>query len=155
MKLKHLAQAATLATLGFAGTALADHDDYDDRRYRTVASSSGYANGPSRARFDYAKVISAQPIVRYVDVKTPVRECWEETRYHTVDRNAGERRASTFLGAVIGGVVGHQIGSGRGNDAATVAGTLIGAAIGNESARERHGYDKEQVARLRQNGAID
>ena len=98
-----------------------------------------------RPQFDYAKVISADPIINYVTVKTPVRECWEETRYHTVDRHAGDRRASTFLGAVIGGVVGHQFGSGRGNDAATVAGTMIGAAIGNQSARERYGYDKERV----------
>ena len=64
MKFKHLAQAATLATLGFASHALADHDDYDDRRYRTVVSSNGYAHGASRARYDYAKVISAEPIVR-------------------------------------------------------------------------------------------
>ena len=66
-----------------------------------------------RPQYDYAKVISADPIINYVTVKTPVRECWEETRYYTVDRNAGNRRASTFLGAVIGGVVGHQFGSGR------------------------------------------
>lgn len=99
-----------------------------------------------RPQYDYAKVISAEPIINYVTVKTPVRECWEETRHYTVDRHAGDRRASTFLGAVIGGVVGHQFGSGRGNDAATVAGTLIGAAIGNESARDRYGYEKERVS---------
>ncbi len=99
-----------------------------------------------RPQYDYAKVISAEPIINYVTVKTPVRECWEETRYYTVDRNAGKRRAGTFLGAVVGGVIGHQFGSGRGNDAATVAGTLIGAAVGSESAHERHGYDRERVA---------
>ena len=78
-----------------------------------------------RPQYDYAKVISAEPIINYVTVKTPVRECWEETRYYTVDRHAGDRRGSTLLGAVIGGVV---------------------AAIGNESANKRYGHDRERVA---------
>jgi uncharacterized protein YcfJ len=114
----------------FTGTAWAD------QVYRSA-----------RASYDYAKVISAEPIIDYVTVSTPVRECWEETQYYTVDRHAHERRASTFMGAVIGGVIGHQFGSGRGNDAATVAGSLIGAAIGNDVARDRHGYGTETVAR--------
>ena len=97
------------------------------------------------AKYDYARVQSVEPIVNYVTVSTPVRECWEEMQYYGVDRHHRERSTSTFLGAVIGGVVGHQFGSGRGNDAATVAGTMIGAAIGNESARKRYGDGYEQV----------
>jgi len=111
--------------------------------------SNAWADSPrhnSRAQYDYAQVISAEPIIHYVTVSTPVRECWEETQYYTVDRSRDERRASTFVGAVIGGVIGHQIGSGRGNDAATVAGSLIGAAIGNETARNRYGDGVERVA---------
>ena len=111
----------------------------------TAWADDGYRSG--RAQYDYAKVISAEPIINYVTVKTPVRECWEEMQYYTVDRNAGHRAGSTLLGAVIGGVVGHQIGSGRGNDAATIAGTLIGAAIGNEAGNDRHGNAVERHAR--------
>ncbi|MDH5456431.1 MAG: glycine zipper 2TM domain-containing protein [Gammaproteobacteria bacterium] len=111
----------------------------------TAWADNGYRG--SRPQYDYAKVISAEPIVNYVTVRTPVQECWEEMEYYSVDRNAGRRGGSTLLGAIIGGVVGHQIGSGRGNDAATVAGTLIGAAIGNESARERHGSAVERHGR--------
>lgn len=96
----------------------------------------------SRPQYDYAKVISADPIINYVNVSTPVRECWEETEYYTVDRNRHNRRAGTFLGAVVGGVIGHQFGSGSGNDAATVAGTLIGAAIGNDAASEAYGVER-------------
>jgi len=100
------------------------------------------------ATYDYANVISSQPIINYVTVRTPVRECWEETQYYTVDRRAGHKAGGTILGAIIGGVVGHQIGSGRGNDAATVAGSLIGAAIGNGSSRNSHrGNAVEQQAR--------
>lgn len=125
-KLAALASAAML--LGTSAAAMADHDDY-----RTARNN--------RATYDYAKVTSTQPIINYVTVTTPVRECWQETEYYTVDRRTRHSGGSTLLGAVIGGVIGHQVGSGRGNDAATVAGTLIGAAIGNDSARRRHGDD--------------
>ncbi len=103
--------------------------------------AAGTAFADPRARYDYAKVISSEPIIRYVTVTTPVRECWQDTEYYTVDHRPRGTAASTLFGAVLGGVIGHQFGSGRGNDAATVAGTLIGAAVGNESARRRHdGY---------------
>lgn len=101
------------------------------------------ANGPALADdysrrgavYDYARVLSVQPNVHYVTVRTPVRECWEETRYYTVDRRPHGNVAGTLFGAVLGGVIGHQFGSGRGNDAATVAGALAGAAIGSDSGR--------------------
>jgi len=101
------------------------------------------------AQYDYARVISAEPIIRYVTVTTPVRECWQDTEYYTVDRPVPGGGASTLVGAIVGGVIGHQIGSGRGNDAATVAGTIIGAAIGNDSARRRYGaaYSSTEYAR--------
>lgn len=126
-KLAALASAAML--IGTSATALADYGD----DYRSGRSDS--------AVYDFAEVSSAKPIINYVTVKTPVRECWEETQYYTVDRRRHGNAGGTLLGAVIGGVIGHQVGSGRGNDAATVAGTLIGAAIGSESARNRNGSE--------------
>ena len=90
----------------------------------------------SRAVYDYARVVSVEPIVRYVTVTTPVKECWTETRHYTVEHRPNTA-GGALVGAIIGGVVGHQFGSGRGNDAATVAGTLIGAAVGSETARKR------------------
>lgn len=106
-----------------------------------VLASTAMLLGTSAAHaatYDYANVISSQPIINYVTVRTPVQECWEETQYYSVDRHAGHKTGGTLLGAIIGGVVGHQIGSGRGNDAATVAGSLIGAAIGNGASRNGH-----------------
>jgi len=100
------------------------------------ATGTAFADG--RAMYDYAKVISSEPIIRYVTFTRPVRECWQDTEYYTVDHRPAGVRGGTVVGAVLGGVIGHQFGSGRGNDAATVAGTLIGAAIGSESARQRH-----------------
>jgi len=104
-----------------------------------AAAGHAYAVGKGHGNqgvYAYARVLSVEPIVRYVTVTTPVRECWEETRYYTVD-NRPNTAGGTLLGAVIGGVVGHQFGSGSGNDAATVAGTLIGAAVGNDVAKRR------------------
>ena len=116
--------------LGASATAMADH-------------------GKDRARYDYAKVISAQPIVRYVTVTTPERVCWEEMQYYTVDRRARRTGGGALLGAIIGGVVGHQFGSGHGNDAATVAGAVIGAAVGTGASYVRYGnrYGVETHAR--------
>jgi uncharacterized protein YcfJ len=113
---------------------------FADNNYRAARGDT--------AVYDYARVISSQPMINYVTVRTPVRECWEEMQYYTVDRGARHAGGGALMGAIIGGVLGHQVGSGRGNDAATVAGTLIGAAIGGESARSRHrDYGVEHVAR--------
>jgi uncharacterized protein YcfJ len=110
-------------------------------------STSGLAEGSGPAIYDYASVLSSQPVVRYVTVKTPVEECWDDTEtYREYQRPPGVG-ASTFLGAVIGGVVGHQFGSGSGRDAATVAGSLVGAAIGSNSAMKRAGYSSGYVER--------
>ncbi|HZW58746.1 MAG TPA: glycine zipper 2TM domain-containing protein [Woeseiaceae bacterium] len=104
-----------------------------------MASAPAFAGQDRYARpgavYDYAQVLSAEPIVRYVTVTTPVEECWNETREYAVDRYPSRAAGSTLIGAIIGGVIGHQIGSGRGNDAATAAGAVIGAAVGNNSAR--------------------
>lgn len=105
----------------------------------TAEAGHQYAFGKARAGqgvHDYARVVSVEPIVRYVTVSTPVRECWEETRRYTVEHRPNTA-GGALVGALIGGVVGHQFGSGRGNDAATVAGSLIGAAVGSDVARRR------------------
>lgn len=127
---RKFAVVISLATLVLAAPALADHES---RR--------------SGARYDYAKVISAEPVLRYVTVSTPVRECWDDVEYYTDHRYSRGTGASTLFGALIGGVIGHQFGSGRGNDAATVAGSLIGAAVGHNSARRRAGYATVQYSR--------
>ena len=107
------------------------------------------SGGANAQVYDYAKVISSQPIMRYVTVKTPVRECWQDTEYYTAYNRPPGAGGSTLVGAIIGGVIGHQFGSGHGNDAATVAGTLIGAAIGNDVAHRRAGvgYGSVQYSR--------
>ena len=99
------------------------------------ASAAEYAYSSARhsAVYDYAKVLSVTPVVRYVTVTTPVKECWDDVEHYTRRRPEPGRAGKTLFGAILGGVIGHQFGSGRGNDAATVAGTVIGAAVANGS----------------------
>ena len=132
MKARITALVAAALLLGTTATAFADHE------YR-------YARN-GKAMYDYAKVISSEPIINYVTVTTPVRQCWEEMEYYTVDRGYHRTRGGALVGAVLGGVIGHQFGSGRGNDAATVAGSMIGAAIGSDAADERYGDRYERVS---------
>ena len=110
-----------VVSLALAATPAAA--DYNHGSYRS-----------SKAVYDYARVLNVEPVIRYVTVTTPVKECWEETQYYTVNHRPAGVGVRTLFGAIVGGVVGHQFGSGRGNDAATVAGTLIGAAVANDAA---------------------
>lgn len=102
-------------------------------------AAAGHNHGNYRsdnAVYDYAQVLNVEPVIRYVTVTTPVKECWEETEYYSVASRPAGVGVKTLFGAVIGGVVGHQFGSGRGNDAATITGSVIGAVIANDAARE-------------------
>ncbi|MGH8263127.1 MAG: glycine zipper 2TM domain-containing protein, partial [Steroidobacteraceae bacterium] len=118
-----------------ASAAFADPrgDDWRD--------DEGYRSGPE---YDYAKVVSVDPIVRQVRVETPRRECWTQTVYEDRYDNRGYRyrdrggeqprtAGRMILGGIIGAAIGNQIGSGDGRRAATVAGALIGTAIGHDA----------------------
>lgn len=113
-------------------------DDYDragdrDERY---------------ARYEYARVISVEPIVSRVRIDSPQRDCWYEEQEVYPQRGIDNVTAGpTVLGALIGGVVGHQFGNGRGRDAATIAGTVIGASIGHDSAVRAGGGETRNVRR--------
>ena len=116
----------------------------------TTAEASGYAYKDRRSSqvvYDYARVLSAEPIIRHITVTTPVKECWEDTEYYSVDERPRGIGVKTIFGAVIGGVVGHQIGGGRGNDIATVAGTLIGASVAKDAAIRNAGYSTREYSR--------
>lgn len=111
------------------------------------AAGNGHTFAYNKAVYDHARVLSAEPIVRYVTVTTPVKECWDDVEYHTARNYRPAPVGKTLFGALLGGVIGHQFGSGSGNDAATVAGTLIGAAVGNNSARTEGYYDDTTYSR--------
>ena len=101
-----------------------------------VVSAPAYARGD----YEYAKVVSADPIYRTVRVSTPRQECYDErvvTR-EPAYRSNGDPGAALF-GAILGGVAGHQFGKGSGKSVATAAGALIGAGIGQSRTRSYSG----------------
>ncbi|MEL7448229.1 MAG: glycine zipper 2TM domain-containing protein [Pseudomonadota bacterium] len=90
----------------------------------------------SNSDYDFARVVDVDPVVRYVTVTTPRRECWEEeVAVRTRPRHGSG--VATVAGGIIGAVVGRQVGDGSGRTAATVVGTLLGSAIGRDIARDR------------------
>jgi len=114
------------------------------------ADAAGYAYNDrreSQAVYDYARVLSAEPIIRYVTVTTPVKECWQDTEYYTVRDRPPGITGKTILGAIVGGVIGHQVGGGRGHEVATVAGSLIGASVANNAAIRNAGYGSREYSR--------
>ena len=120
-----ISSSAVLALALGAGPAMAG-DEYGTNRR-------------SDAIYDYARVMSSEPIVRYVTVRTPVQECWEDTEYYTVAQRPKGIAGGAIVGAIIGGVIGNQLGHGHHRDAATVFGSLAGAAIGTEVATANAG----------------
>jgi uncharacterized protein YcfJ len=116
--------SAVLAGSLLTSTAWAGHDE------ETVES---------RGRYDEARVLRVEPLVRIVRVAEPRRECWDEDHYVAARSEPRGTAAGAITGAIIGGVIGRQFGSGRGRDAATVAGALMGSAIGTDhAARDNH-----------------
>lgn len=101
----------------------------------------------TRAVYDYAKVISVEPVIRYVTVTTPVKECWDDVQTYSTRNYEPGRAGKTLFGAILGGVIGHQFGSGRGNDAATVAGALIGAGVAADRAGNAPTYHTTRYTR--------
>lgn len=125
---------------------------YDDRGAAYAYGDprgDGYARGYGESRtsdYDYARVLSSEPITRRVRVTEPRRECYEETRYddrrdYRDSRDGSPRPAagSMILGGIIGAAIGNQFGRGDGRRAATAAGALIGAAIGHDKAERGSG----------------
>lgn len=104
------------------------------------ASGNTYNHGRYKAVYDYARVLSVEPVIRYVTVTTPVKECWDDVRTYTTSHYNSGKAGKALFGAIVGGVIGHQFGSGRGNDAATVAGALIGAGVASNAAQHEPDY---------------
>lgn len=115
-----------------------EDDGYDDDGYygpqgQVVPFQQGadYGNG---AQFDWARVVSVDPIVERYSEPVPSQQCWNEPveyyepRYAYAPRQ--DRAGPAFLGALIGGALGNQVGGGSGRTAATVAGAVIGGAVG-------------------------
>jgi uncharacterized protein YcfJ len=137
MNSKQVTGAMMLGILA-ATPALANHEGVDDDAYR----------GP---QYEYAQVISAEPLMSQVRVSVPRRECYTETHYVPVDGGRygydsdpgyrpGDTAGRMILGGLIGAAIGHQIGNQESRRTGAIAGAIIGSAIGSESAQRRGSY---------------
>lgn len=146
-----LTLGVVLASVAVAPAALAG--DKHGYRYDRAYDRSYDRAGPN---YDYARVVSANPIVRQVRVEVPQRECWTEDRYEEPRPAQTGLAGPTILGGLIGGALGTRFGNGDGRRAATVAGVLIGSAIGRDiGARqqvERSAYSEPRITSVERCG---
>ena len=132
MKNRNILFGLCALALVLPGLAAADHDK--GRRLE-------------RGRIVFARVLKVEPIIRFVTVKIPIEECWDERR--TERTNPPDTGGSTIVGAIIGGVIGNQFGSGSGKAATTALGALLGGSMAQKAAvkraeREGH-YDSRRT----------
>lgn len=121
------------------------------------ATAAGAGDGHKKQKFErqqqsfeYAKVVSVQPLYREVRVSSPVRECWDEPVYHTENRRQNSA-GGMLAGGLIGGIIGHQFGKGRGNKLATAMGTIIGAQVGHDAVNgKNHASSQTTIAGYRE-----
>ncbi|MBL4673121.1 MAG: glycine zipper 2TM domain-containing protein [Arenicella sp.] len=112
------------------------------------------------ATFDYARVVSVDPLIETYQVNQPIEQCWDERvstrqRYPQNLHPKNKSRTPEVLGAIIGGLIGNQVGKrggGKARDVATVAGAILGGSIGhdvkNNNRRNHDRYDERyQTAR--------
>lgn len=121
-----LALAASL----LSGAAFAqNYGGHDDRYY----DDAGY---------DYAEVVSVDPMIDVVNRPVQRDECWQQpvTYREPVRYERSRSHAPAVLGGIIGGLVGNQFGGGRGRDAATVAGAALGYAAVRDNQRYHGSY---------------
>ncbi len=124
MKYRNELLSLCALALVLPGLAVADHDN--GRRFE-------------RGKSVYARVVRVEPIIRYVTVRVPYEQCWDEPQRAYSNRDAS---GSGLVGAIIGGVIGNQFGSGRGRKVATVLGAVIGGSLAKDAAlakAERYG----------------
>jgi hypothetical protein len=62
-----------------------------------------YNRGQSKAVYDYARVVSAYPVVGYLTVTTPVEECLDDVQHYSVGNRASGLQSLTGKTIVLTG----------------------------------------------------
>lgn len=100
-----------VATMVLAGPALAGHRDWTDA--------------------GYGRVVDVRPLVDYVTVDRPRRECWNELAYAPTRGPRSVRDAAPLVaGSALGGAIANELSHGSGPW--TLVGAVAGAALANE-----------------------
>lgn len=131
-----------VAVLGFLGasTALAGGHDHGRGRGHGHAHHHHH-HAPAVVS---ARVVSVEPVVRYVTVDRPREQCWNEVVREPV-RPFGVA-GQTAAGSIVGAAIGRQFGSGNDRDTLTVLGAVAGGAVAHRRAIANGGYATRDVA---------
>lgn len=93
----------------------------------------------SNQTYDYAKVISVDPVYETYEVNKPVQHCYDEqvrvrdSRSRHYSRH--DSKTPEIIGGIIGGAIGNRVGKKGGGKARDVA-TVVGAVLGGSIARD-------------------
>ncbi|WP_199611352.1 glycine zipper 2TM domain-containing protein [Flocculibacter collagenilyticus] len=111
--------------------------------YSAIEESALHHN--SGTLYDYATVLSAEPVFKTIHHSTPVKNCWVEPV--TVHHKRKDSATPEIFGAIIGGAIGNAIGHNKSNKrVGTVAGAILGASIAHDaegSSKRRHHHHVE------------
>lgn len=91
--------------------------------------------------YQYARVLSSQPVYETVAYSVPVEQCREErVPYHQDHQASRGSYTGPIVGAIIGGAIGNAVGHRKRNkQVGTAVGALLGGSIGADVARrQRH-----------------
>ena len=130
---------AALAMLASTGAAA------DNGRGKGHKNSNGLHLGHSHTEYVYARVVGVEPIVRYVTVDRPERQCWNEA----VREPASPYGVAgpTLAGTIVGAAIGRQFGGDDERDVLTVLGAIAGGAVANKRAERNQVYRDVVVER--------
>lgn len=95
-----------------------------------VTAGGAFAGYKTWEKSHYAEVVSAELVTKRI--KSPRKECHDETVTQQQQPKDEHRIAGTVIGAVVGGVLGNQVGGGNGKKLATAAGAAAGGYAGNQ-----------------------
>lgn len=159
MNTQRLLMITTAVLAMLSSPVYADRDDSRhgrDKRHRHHDHGQHYDYRPPQVI--YVPVIHVQPVIEYVRVREPRRDCWQSSGA-TISHGAGSA-TGTILGGVIGGVIGHDLARGHHEDLGILAGTLLGATVGHDLSHSTHrvvpvtqthcesydgGYDEQRI----------
>jgi len=97
---------------------------------------------PGKIQYDYAEVISAQPIYKNVTRRVPQQQCWQESVPQHYDTRS-QSSTGAILGSLIGAAIGNEVGHRKRNkQVGAVAGAILGASVGRDLSRQ---HDERSV----------
>ncbi len=101
--------------------------------------------------YDYAKVISVDPVYETYQVNKPEKHCYDERVRVRDDRHhrrhsRHDSKTPEIIGGIIGGAIGNRVGKkggGKARDVATVVGAVLGGSIARDvKHKNRHNRDR-------------